>query len=106
ILERLEFRTLLRQLPEAMRVPDQPVVTNPSLHLKVGKNTIIDSNQKAEQLKLGDSDYFYLHTRSAGKHGQKPEVMIMSLNGADTYTIDLRKVDHKLVADNFKGVRP
>ena len=30
----------------------------------------------------------------------------MSLNGKDTYTLDLRKLDHKLIARNFKDVRP
>lgn len=105
LLHKLEFRSLERQLPEVM----QTAITNHKSTmpaLQPGKNVIIDSDQKAEQLRLGDSDFFYIHTRSAGKHGSTPEVMIMSLNGKDTYTIDLRKVDHTLIADNFHNVRP
>lgn len=109
LLQKLEFRTLARQLPEVMQVKitDHEATTGAaSGSIKPGKNTIIDSNAKAKELKLGDSDWFYIHSRSAGKHGRKPEVLIMSLNGKDTYTLDLRKLDHAAIAAEFKGLRP
>ncbi|HVX24047.1 MAG TPA: DNA polymerase I, partial [Candidatus Saccharimonadales bacterium] len=107
LLQKLEFRNLARQLPEVMQVKieDHQKSTGGG-PLTVGKNTIIDSNQKAADLHLGDSDFFYIHARSAGKHGRKPEVLIMSLNGRDTYTLELRKLDHAAIAKEFKGVRP
>jgi DNA polymerase I len=104
LLEKLEFRSLLRNLPENMRGPVPKTDTVGGVKLKIGKNQIITSDDKLP--KLGDSEYFYIHTRSAGKHGQKPEVLIISLNGEDTYTLDLRKLDHKLIASHFKDVRP
>jgi DNA polymerase I len=111
LLHHLEFRTLERQLPDIMKVAidnhrNGQGSNGEAAGLQTGKNVLIDSDEKAKKLKLGDSEYFYIHTRSAGKHGHKPEVLVMSLDGRDTYTIDLRKVDHKLVADNFRGVRP
>ena len=107
MLHKLEFKSLERQLPEIMQVAiNEHRGADEAVGLQIGKNVLIDSEEKAKKLKLGDSEYFYIYTRSAGKHGKNPEVMIMSLDGKDTYTIDLRKVDHKLVADNFKGVRP
>jgi DNA polymerase-1 len=104
LLQKLEFRSLLNNLPSNMqtKTPTEDYVGG--VKLKVGKNIIIDKNKDLP--KLGDSKYFYIHARSAGKHGQKPEVLIMSLNGKDTYTLDLRKLDHKLIAQNFRGVRP
>ena len=36
----------------------------------------------------------------------KPEVLIISLNGKDTYTLDLTKLDHEAIAKEFKDVRP
>jgi DNA polymerase I len=48
----------------------------------------------------------YIHSRSAGKHGHQPEVVILSLNGKDTYTLDLRKLDQVAIAREFKDVRP
>ena len=103
LLDKLEFRSLLRNLPEQYRAPEVSVSTS-STSLKIGKNTVIDSNDKLP--KLGDSKFFYIHSRCAGKHGQKPEVLIISLDGKDVYTLDLRKLDYKLVASHFKDVKP
>jgi len=107
LLQSLEFRSLVRHLPEVMQVKiDEHQVANGATTLKTGKNVVINSDAKARELRLADSEYFYIHSRSAGKHGKQPEVLIISLDGKDTYTIDLRKVSHQLVADNFTDVRP
>ena len=107
LLQRLEFRSLARQLPEIMQVAiDDHHAKNGTGPIKAGKNTLIDTNKKAADLKLGDSEHFYIHARSAGKHGRKPEVLIISLNGRDTYTLDLRKLDQAAIAKEFRDVRP
>jgi len=107
LLEKLEFKSLARQLPEIMQVAvSNHQATNGAMTLKAGKNTIIDTDAKAAELKLGDSEFFYIHSRSAGKHGRDPQVIIMSLNGRDTYTLDLRKLDQEAIAKEFKGLRP
>ncbi|HEY4161393.1 MAG TPA: DNA polymerase I [Candidatus Saccharimonadales bacterium] len=107
LLNKLEFRTLARQLPEVMQtaVADHQAAVG-AQGLQVGKNTIIDTNEKAAELKLGDSEFFYIHSRSAGKHGRDPQVLIMSLNGRDTYTLDLRKLNAAAIAKEFRDVRP
>jgi len=107
LLQKLEFRSLARQLPDIMQVAitNHQTATGKS-SLQAGKNVLVDSNKKAAELSLGDSKYFYIHTRSAGKHGRKPEVLIMSLNGKDTYTLDLGKLDHEAIAKEFRNVRP
>src|SRR6185503_10542046 len=87
LLERLEFRSLLRNLPESMKGETPKTDTVGGVKLELGKNVIITSNNDLP--KLGDSKYFYIHSRAAGKHGADPEVLIMSLNGKDTYTLDL-----------------
>jgi DNA polymerase-1 len=104
LLQKLEFRSLLNNLPANMQseVPKDDYVGG--VKLKLGKNTVITKDKDLP--KLGNSKYFYIHARSAGKHGQKPEVLIMSLDGKDTYTLDLRKLDHGLIAKNFHGVKP
>jgi DNA polymerase-1 len=104
LLEKLEFRSLLRNLPDNMRGAEPKTDTIGGIKLDIGKNTLIDSNDNLP--KLDDSEFFYIYSRAAGKHGQKPEVLIMSLDGKDTYTLDLRKLDHKLIASHFRGVRP
>jgi DNA polymerase I len=104
LLEKLEFRSLLRNLPANMQGTAPKTETVGGIKLAVGKNHVIDSDKNLP--KLGDSKFFYIYTRSAGKHGNQPEVMIMSLDGKDTYTLDLRKLDHTLIAKNFHDVRP
>ena len=108
LLNKLEFRSLARQLPEVMQtaVADDQAANGTTTSLDSGKNIVIDSDEKAADLKLGDSEFFYIHARSAGKHGRDPQVLIMSLNGRDTYTLDLRKLDHEAIANEFRNVRP
>lgn len=106
LLQKLEFRTLASRLPEVMQVKiSDHQAANGLVSLKPGTNTIVDNDTKAD-LKLGDSEYMYIHSRSAGKHGAKPEVLILSLNGKDTYTLDLRKLNHATIAEHFRNVRP
>jgi DNA polymerase I len=107
LLQKYEFRTLVRQLPDIMHVnaEDQQVNMGSKSALKVGKNIIVDNDKNAD-LHLGDSQFMYIHSRSAGKHGSKPEVLILSLDGKDTYTLDLRKLNHQTIAKHFTGVRP
>lgn len=107
LLQKLEFRNLARQLPDVIQVAiDDHHATTGNSPLKAGKNVLIDSNKKAAELKLGDSEYFYVHARSAGKHGRKPEVLIISLDGKNTYTLDMSKLDHAVIAKEFRNVRP
>ncbi|HSX05818.1 MAG TPA: DNA polymerase I [Candidatus Saccharimonadales bacterium] len=113
LLNKLEFRSLARQLPEVMQVAvsnhqaaSGGLAGGAGAAFKPGKNTIIDTNEKAAELHLGDSDFFYIHTRCAGKHGRDPQVLIISLNGRDTYTLDLRKLNHQAIPAEFRDVRP
>ncbi|HVX48041.1 MAG TPA: DNA polymerase I, partial [Candidatus Saccharimonadales bacterium] len=107
LLQKLEFRSLARQLPEVMQVAiDDHHTKTGGGPLKPGTNTVIDSDEKAAGLKLGDSEHFYIHTRCAGKHGQRPEALIISLDGKKTYTLDLTKLDKEAIAKEFRDVRP
>lgn len=111
LFQKLEFHSLARKLPEVMQtaINNHAATAIPSataFALHPGKNVLIDTDKKAAELRLGGSEYLYIHSRSAGKHGRKPEVLILSLNGKDTYTLDLRKLDHAKVAQELQGVRP
>jgi DNA polymerase I len=104
LLERLEFRTLARNLPDNMRGEAPKTERVGGVKLKVGANHIIDNAKDLP--KLGGSEFFYIYSRCAGKHGADPEVMLISLDGKETYALDLRKLDHSLIAKNFRDVRP
>jgi len=107
LLNKLEFKSLARQLPDVMQVAiDNHHAASGGGSLKVGQNAIIDTPAKLKDLHIADSEFMYVHSRSAGKHGRKPEVLILSTDGKKTYTLDLRKLDHKVIADNLKNVSP
>jgi DNA polymerase-1 len=107
LLQKLEFRTLARQLPDIMqvKVSDHQAASG-AIDLKGGKHELIDSAAKLKAFKLPTSDNLYIHSRAAGKHGRKPELLILSTDGKTTSTLDLRKLDHKAIADTFKDVSP
>lgn len=96
MLQKLEFRSLARQLPEIMQVPVEagaPKRAHGAGGLKVGKNTIITNAAGLEKLKLNETEHLFMHSRSTGKHGRNPQTLILSVDGLQTYTLDLTKLD-------------
>ncbi len=107
LLEKLEFRSLARQLPEVMQVAiGNHQAANGHSGFKPGKNTIIDSDEKLKAFKLPNSDYLYVHSRAAGKHGRDPQVLILSTDGSETFTLDLTKLDSKAVQTLLSTLNP
>lgn len=107
LLEKLEFRSLARQLPEVMQVAvDNHQASSGAANLKPGKNIIVDSNAKLKEVKLPKSKHLYIHSRAAGKHGRDPQVLILSADGEEVYTFDLRKVDAGTIAKHFVDSSP
>lgn len=93
-LQNLEFRSLVRQLPEVMQVPlDEGTSTMASTYeIKVGKNVLIDKDAELQKLKLNKPSALVVYSRAAGKHGRDPRLLIISPSPDTTYTIDLTKV--------------
>lgn len=98
ILERLEFRTLVRQLPEAMRVIDVPgdSSTNSSWEASKSPVTVVDSDDKLDKLRaINTADTMVVHARAAGKHGRSPSLLILSPDAKMTYVLELTKLSNK-----------
>lgn len=98
ILKQLEFRSLLRNLPEGMKNHDDNEddgVRRAVSHiddLKKPKVVHVKSAKDLKDMKLeGD---IVLHARSAEKHGKKPTVLLLS-DKQSCYAVDLRKFDLK-----------
>ncbi len=107
LLQKLEFRSLARHLPEVMQVAiDNHHATSGTGPVKAGKSVVVDTAEKLKDVKIGNSEVMYIHSRTAGKHGQRPEVLIISPDGDPVYTFDLTKVDTDEIVKNFRDVRP
>lgn len=101
LLHKYEFKTLARQLPEAMKVPDDIRVSEFKGELVIGKTKLIDDEKGLKSLKLSDQEQVYLHSRIAGAHGRDPSYFIVSINGKDAYVIDLQKIDPSILKEHF-----
>jgi DNA polymerase-1 len=107
LLEKLEFRSLAHRLPEVMQVAiDNHHAKNGTGPLSVGTNVIIDSNLKLAELKLAISDQLFVYSRSAGKHGRGPQVLLLSTDGRTVYTFDLTKLDKEQLIETLSKTAP
>jgi DNA polymerase-1 len=107
LLQKLEFRSLARQLPEVMQVKiEEHHTASGTGPIKPGSNVLIDTPSKLKDFKLPGSDHLYIHSRSAGPHGRKPELLVLSTDGRATYTLDLTKLDAAIIAEHFKDASP
>lgn len=103
VLQRLEFRSLVRQLPEIMRLDPAttPTSSTPAGDLTSGKLNFIDNNQKLEALKL--DGVVCVHTRTAAKHGKDPKLIILG-NDTETFVLDVERLNKKALAKKLSGV--
>ncbi|HSX45220.1 MAG TPA: DNA polymerase I [Candidatus Saccharimonadales bacterium] len=103
ILQRLEFRSLVRQLPEIMKV-QEPADDHSSFKPdNLGQNVYINSADKLKQLDLSGSDKVFVHSRTAGKHGKDPLVIALSVEPKKrVFIIDLASIDHQAAAQTLK----
>lgn len=105
ILQKLEFRTLARQLPDIMQVPVSNVMSQAGVALVTGKNIIIDSDKDLAKLEKLAGKLTYMYSRTAGKHGQKPQVIVLSTDAAETYTLNLSKLSTDAVKAVLSGIK-
>lgn len=103
LLQHLEFRSLLNNLPEHMRSEVPKTDTLGGVKLKVSKNVMIDSDKALAGLGLGKTDKIFIHSRAAGRHGADPQVLILG-NEKQVYTLDLTKLGPKKVKQTVSSV--
>ncbi|MDB5168736.1 MAG: hypothetical protein JWO41_92 [Candidatus Saccharibacteria bacterium] len=105
LLNDLEFRTLARQLPEIMQVKISDGGHAPAhSSLSLGKNTMITTEAELEKLRLPEDIAVFMHSRAAGKHGRKPQLLILSIDGKDSFTLDLTKLKKDAVVAKLNQV--
>lgn len=101
LLQDLEFRSLVRHLPEVMNVSAETLHISQGAPVATGKNVIINTNQQLNDFMLPDTKQLYIYSRSAGKHGRDPQVVILSGDGKTVYSFDLTKLDINIFSKLF-----
>ncbi len=106
LLQKLEFRSLVRQLPDVMQVAiDDHHAKTGGGPIKAGKHTIINTATGLKDLKLSDAQLLFVSSRSAGRHGRDPELLSLS-DGTHTFSLDLKKLKAGDVVDVLGDLPP
>lgn len=104
LLQKLEFKSLVRQLPEIMQVEAHHNDPAQFVHDPKAKVIEIKTDKDLAQLDgLGEAAYVY--GRNAGKHGRKPSWLLLSKDGKTTYALNLIKLDSKKVALQLEKIK-
>ena len=97
LLQALEFRSLLNNLPEYMQVESSKLKAESS-KLEVGKGTLIDDNTNLITISKTWSwkDRVFIHSRAGGRHGKDPQALILG-NGKNIYILSFAKLNPKKI---------
>ena len=85
---------------------DKHHAANGTAGLKPGTNVIIDSSEQLVDFSLLASEQLFMYSRSAGKHGRDPQLLVLSVDGKATYTFDLTKLDKSTLAELLAKAAP
>lgn len=97
LLQKLEFRTLARQLPEIMQVPVASMPATGTTIITPTKVIEISTNAELEKLKLAGVKELVITGRSAGKHGKRPICLIVSIDDQTSYVLHVAKLSKELL---------
>jgi DNA polymerase-1 len=108
LFQRLEFRTLARQLPAVMQAAIADHMTGlvkdhvQSDNLHVGTQMFIANADDLSRVHIDPNVPWFTYSRVNGKHGREPELLSFSTNSETVYTFDLAK----LTADQLRTAIP
>lgn len=101
-LEKLEFRTLARQLPDYMHLEEAPEAKKASKQLKPGKQVDIRDDSALKDIKIPKSNHLVIHSTCTNDRERTPEQIILGFE-SETLVLHLEKLDAKLVRNLLAG---
>lgn len=104
LLQKLEFRTLARQLPEIMQVKISQHHETAGPHGTVGANKYVDTLAGLREIPLKNCTELYVHSFLAGKHGKRPLVLALSTDNKTVYTLDMAALKADETAEWLKSI--
>lgn len=98
-LEKLEFKTLARQLPEYMHIEGgSPAAKRDANKLKVGSITEINDDKGLQKITIPTSKSLVLLSTCSNDRDRVPEQITLGFE-SDTVVLNLKKLDTKLVVN-------
>lgn len=93
LLTKLQFKSLLRNLPPPLDNQMSQQASNPfEVSITEGKTIGINNDKELEDIKVNKAGSVYIASRSAGAHGHKPQFIIVSFDGSLSYLLDINKL--------------
>lgn len=104
VLSKFEFKSLVRQLPEIMKV-DIDAVPDTAHHLDIKEFKIeqINSDQQLIDLKVDNKKPLIISAHARGKQGSDPKFIAFSPGGNKGYIIDCDKISKNTIKEVFGG---
>lgn len=99
ILQKLEFKSLARQLPDIMQVAitnhgSANGIVDPFGFQPKAQNTIIDTAPKLHKLgsELSGVNEVIIYGRGKGRHGREPQILLISPNDENVFTVMIEQL--------------
>jgi DNA polymerase-1 len=102
VLQKLEFRTLARHLPEYMHLPEA-AETKKSKQVTLPDANHINTTKELGGLKLPKTDELVVYGISEKPHGAEPLSLTISAGKNESFTLNLASLDTKSVRDKLKN---
>lgn len=100
VLQKLEFKTLARQLPEYMNIPETAEKSE-SKKLSIPKGEYIRNNDELGKLNLPKPGELVVYGISEGSHGKDPIILTISPSDDRVISFDLNNIDFSKLAQKL-----
>ncbi len=107
LLNKLQFRSLLRQLPEPLNSKiSQDQNSQSSTNLNFGSWREIVESSDLSSIIFKNAQSVYISSWSEGAHGERNKVVTISFDGETTYVLRTDKLDKKQLAEFLENLPP
>jgi DNA polymerase-1 len=104
LLQKLEFRSLLRHLPETMQTAvNDHQQSSGKTKFKTKKANYINKAKGLKDIKL-KNDELIIHSFQAGRHGKSPYVIALSDGSLNSYTIDTASINRGKIKEALSEI--
>ncbi len=97
----LEFKSLARQLPDIMKMPEE-LERVKSVDLKLVESFVVDTPEKLDKLTLPKSQEIVVYGTSTRPHGQEPLTLSVSPDPKTVIRFDIAKLGAEAVGQKLK----
>ncbi len=101
VLKKLEFRSLVRQLPEIMKIDESSMSSHDSTEIVQPSVTAVITDEALISLPIKSGSVAIVSGYARGRHGQNPKYILLSQNPRQAYLIDCDAVEHKIIKQFF-----